>query len=379
MPKIDPNSQEWSPAARWILKELDIAPRIHPQCPSAATALTEDGKLFMVVSPQWDEWSNETRDWVLQHEAGHVAGGHFIRGMTLKTNVEKRGEEYDQMKFNKCCDAAIHYLIPKRPDELVEKMQSEVVTYDLLKIPPVPPEIAYDMVQEEGEEEGKECGREGFLSEAFPGQDKLSGKARARALIASIRGSQEIHGGLKGVIGSSSKMTLPQLAPAYPPWMVKLLTLMKRTVSYDQPVRKWTRETRMDVEPICMPGKGPQLGIAATFIVDMSGSMERDPLLRFFGAVEATPELANSEVGLFSDGVQGPVPVRMLRSLLDEAESGGTAFHQGATLRKPGVPVVWFTDGYPGDGWPEPHDTTEVWVMSTDVIPPHGICIRADE
>jgi hypothetical protein len=67
------------------------------------------------------------------------------------------------------------------------------------------------------------------------------------------------------------------------------------------------------------------------------------------------------------------------KRLLEECGGGGTSFQAGARKRRLGIPTVWITDGYTGDGWPEPHDTDEFWIINTDVVAPHGTTIHVEE
>lgn len=362
--------------AKWYLKELDEPPYIMEEIDVAATIYTEDGRMLCGLSPKWDEWTDHVKNEVLCHEAGHVAGGHDIRR-----------KEREPRKWNIICDAAIHY--SKGVDaKVVEEIGG--VTYEKIGLPPVPPEVGYDMLPDspctpkcqgnckgkpgEGHDPGEHqpgCGRDKHGS----GKD-LSSKATTRALIASVRGAAAIGEGATKSNGGGTR-EIPEVQPAYPDWMVDLLNQLKKVVSYDEPTRRWIKESRLDIEPIMMPGKAAKLGIACTFIWDLSGSISADEVGKFLSAVDATPELQGSEVVAFSDGVAGPRPVREARELLKECPSGGTQFHKGASKRRPGVPCVWITDGYTGDGWPQPHDSDEFWVINTDVIPPHGIRIQS--
>lgn len=369
--------------AKWFLKEIDEKPFFLDEIPTAATMYTQDGRMLCGINRKfWESLSEYDRNEVLCHEAGHVAGGHDVRR-----------QERDPKKWNIVCDAAIHYSKGVDP-KTVEKIGG--VTYDKLGIPPVPPEIGYDLLPDNPEGDGEcndpnakagkpgeggkvcnnpshhhGCGRD----QHGAGKDTPSQKAQSRALVASIRGAAAM--GQTGGQGSGSSRELPEVQPAYPDWMIELLTQLKKVVSYDESTRRWVKETRLDVDPIAMPGKAPKLGVKCTFIWDLSGSIGQEEVARFLGAVEATPELVGSEVVSFSDGVWGPRPVREVRELLAESQSGGTQFMKGASRRRPGVPCVWITDGYTGDGWPKAHDTDEFWVINTDVVPPHGIRIQS--
>ena len=326
----------------------------------AVTIYTKDGKMLCGLSKaQWDTWSPELQNEILCHEAGHVAGGHDIR----------MGDR-DPRKWNVVCDAAIHYSGGVKP-EAVEELGG--VTYEKLGIPPVPPEIGYDMLPDEPSENGGEsCGREDHNH-----GEELSGAARTRATIASIRGAAEL--GKLGSQGNGQPRSIPESMPHYPDWMVDLLQRLKKAVAYDDSVRRWTRETRRDVDPIMMPGRAPKMGVACTFIWDLSGSIGEESVKKFLGAVDATPELAGSEIVAFSDDVVGPYPVSQAQRCIEDCNSGGTQFHKGASKRRPGIPCVWITDGYTGDGWPDPHDSDEFWVINTDVEPPHGIRIQSKD
>ncbi len=329
--------------------------------PIAATIYTKDGRMLCGLSPDWEKWSDELKNEVLCHESGHVAGGHDIR-------LQDRD---NPMLWNVVCDAAIHH--SGGVEEWAIK-ELHGVTYDTLQIPPVPPEIGYDMLKQKMQEDGHGggCGRH-----EHGDKEEMSPEAKTRAIVASIKGAAEM-GGLNGGQGASGQTRIiPDVIPNMPDWMIQLLDMLKKAVAYDNPVRRWIKETRLDVDPIMMPGKAPKLGVACQFIWDLSGSIGHEDVARFLGAVDATPELAGSVISAFSDTAAGPHPVRDARKLIDECPSGGTSFMAGAATRITGIPVVWITDGYTGDGWPAPHDSDEFWVINTDVQPPHGIRIQS--
>lgn len=357
--KLPPQSK-LSPGAKWFLKEIDEPPFLSDEIPIAATIYTKDGRMLCGLNPKWDTWTEELQNEVLCHESGHVSGGHDVRKM------DRENHEL----WNVVCDAAIHH--SGGVEEWAIK-ELDGITYDILQIPPVPPEIGYDMLIKDMPPPSEGCGRhKGGAGDGQP----MSPEAKTRAIVASIRGAAEM-GGLKGNTSSGSTRPIPEVIPNLPDWMIDLLTRLKKAVAYDEPVRRWIKETRLDIDPIMMPGKAPKLGVACLFVWDLSGSIGAEEVGRFLGAVDATPELAGSQIVAFSDGVAGPRPVREARLLIDECPSGGTRFHVGASKRISGVPTVWITDGYTGDGWPEPHDADEFWVINTDVQPPHGIRIQS--
>lgn len=363
-----PPKELLTPGAKWYLKEIDGGPYVNASIPLAATAYTKDGKMYCLVGEKWDEFTDEMKVEILAHEAGHVAGGHDIRQGDRKAIVQDANGNQVSL-WNLCGDAAIHYSGGVQEWAIKE---FHGVTYDNLGIPPVPAEIAYEMLLEKipsAESMGVGCGRLGPDGEMSP-------EAKSRSLVASIRGAAEI-----GAMGTGSHSghgrPIPDVIPSIPDWIHEVLARLKKAVSYDDPVRRWVKETRRDVEPIMLPGRAARLGVACTFIGDASGSMSDEDLGKLFGAVEATPELAGSEFVIFSSEAMGPVPIREWRRLVAECGGGGTSFMAGAALRRPGVPVVWLTDGYTGDGWPEEHDADELWVITTSVEPPHGVRIQA--
>lgn len=347
-----------TPGARWYLQEIDDGLIVNEDIDIAATAYTHDGEMLGLVGKNWESYSDALKVEILAHEAGHVSGGHDFRR-----------NDRDPQLWNIVADAGIHYSGGVAP-WAVEELHG--VTYDALGIPPVPIEIAYDMLKgsiPNNPQMG--CGRHNGPQ----GEEEMSADAKNRALVAAIRGAAAV-----GQLGSKEGrgIVVPEVLPSFPNWIHEVLERLKKSVAYDDPQRRWIKETRRDVDPIMLPGRAARLGVACTFVGDASGSMiDPDTLSLFFGAVEATPELANSEFVIFSDHALGPVPVREWRKIFDQCSGGGTSFQAGAKLRRPGVPSVWLTDGYTGDGWPEPHDSDEFWVISTDVVPPHGVRIQA--
>lgn len=359
-----PSKDLMTPGVKWYLKELDREPFIDEHIPIAATVYTKNGQMWCVLGKNWPDLRPELQVEILAHEAGHVAGGHDIR----------LGDR-DPRLWNIVCDAAIHYSGGVQA-WAVEEVGG--VTYERLELPPAPPEIAYDMLKQKlpPQGSGEGCGREHGGEVCGASSEEMSEAAKARALIAAVRGSQEI-GGSRGSQGGGAAREIPDVIPAVPAWVQEVLHRLKRAVNYDDRSRRWIRETRRDVDPIMLPGRSARLGVACTFIWDLSGSISHEDVATFLAAVDGTPELQGSEVVAFSDIAVGPRPVRYARELAAECPSGGTQFHAGAALRRSGVPVVWITDGYTGDGWPEPHDVEELWVITTEVEPPYGTKIKA--
>jgi Putative metallopeptidase domain len=358
-----PPQDMMTPGVKWYLKELDREPFIDEAIPIVATVYTKAGQMWCVLGKNWLDLRDELRVEILAHEAGHVAGGHDVRL-----------QDRDPRLWNIVCDAAIHYSGGVQA-WAVEEVGG--ITYERLELPPAPPEIAYDMLKSKlpPQGSGEGCGREhgGGMCEL----GGMSEEAKARALVAAIRGAS-VAGGFSGSQGGGIVREIPDVIPPVPAWVQEVLHRLKRAVNYDDRSRRWIKETRRDVDPIMLPGRSARLGVACTFIWDLSGSISHEDVTIFLAAVDGTPELQGSEVVAFSDIAVGPRPVRYARELAAECPSGGTQFHVGAALRRTGVPVVWITDGYTGDGWPEPHDSEELWVITTEVEPPHGIKIKVN-
>lgn len=300
-----------------------------------------------LVGANWNTLSDQDQAEILAHEAGHVAGGHSMR-------VKDRNKTL----FNVVCDAAIHYAGVVSP-ELIARLG--LVTFDLLKIPACPPEIAYELLPKNRTGRGGGgCGREEFT--------EVDSRSRARAILASLRGAAALRGSTAPGTGRS----IPETILPRPLWIDTVIRQLQKAVAYDACVRTWWRETRRDVEPLLLPGHGPRYGVAAVILIDSSGSIGNTDLAMFLAAVESTPELWTSQVSIFGNEATELVPIHRAREMITQHGGGGTRFEAAAARRIPGVTAVWLTDGCPNDGWPAPHDAPEIWVLTTDVQPPQS-------
>jgi len=86
------------------------------------------------------EQADRDRELLLKHEATHLALQH----------IERAGER-DHAKFNAVCDAAIHYhWTPEMIARIDKLIDAAVCTYARMNLDPLPPELAYAQLCEDG-------------------------------------------------------------------------------------------------------------------------------------------------------------------------------------------------------------------------------------
>tara|TARA_R110002012_G_scaffold233843_1_gene407252 strand:- start:1095 stop:1586 length:492 start_codon:yes stop_codon:yes gene_type:complete len=116
------------------------------------------------------------------------------------------------------------------------------------------------------------------------------------------------------------------------------------------------------------PGKARRRGWKGVWIIDASGSIDRDSVNEMLSGAVATPELEASEVVVFDTSYYGPFDVFDTEGIQEAiSECGGGTKIKGCAdwLDSIGYdiePRVWLTDGCSSDGLP-PARPEDIWVQ----------------
>jgi hypothetical protein len=362
----DPRLGQWFPperltaGLRHFILEVD-AVEVDARVPTMATRI-ERGKITLMLSPASTEWHLEARIEGLAHECGHICLGHRARGERLAARL---GEPLNHEAWNAVGDATIHACGVARADVLDTVVPGGVVTFERLKLPECPAEVAYEMLPKVPlVGAGTSCGRH-----AFAEQDAES--AGRAAVLGAVISALEPERWSRGASNNPSVgVTIGELPPV-PRWIRRVLSFLTTLPRRDERRRSWQREhRRLGYD---LPGRVRAAASGALFIADGSGSTQAD-FPTFVSAVAGTPELRFSDVVFFDTAVTAVVPVSSRAAVLAEAKKvgGGTDFLPPAALRTPDRISVWITDGYPCGEWPGPGPMGDIWIITTDVRPPHG-------
>lgn len=358
-----------SPGIAAFLAVVDQV-KYDPQLPHPAATSLIKGRLELSLGQSYVEQPEALRKDILHHEAYHFYISTIPR-MVAKCGPLQQTEEYrqDMALWNLVTDAAIHYGMPD--SELVKS--GLVVTWEKLGLVPTNCELAFDLLKERVKEHQAPGGGCGSCQHS---RDDGTWESQMKAIGAAAKMGQheEFSSFARGIQGGEGRGAGAYLEAAPPPaWIRETLDYLVAQCGEDRR-RSWRRENRAHGD---LPGRSYRRGRSGLFLIDSSASIDDDTLRQFLGAVMSTPELAGSECAIFDSRVTRRAPVRQAKKLLESHGRGGTAFAPPAALRQPGESVVWLTDGYPCDGWPPEHEGPEVWCITTDVRPPHGVRVQA--
>ncbi len=332
---------------------------VRPDIPTSATALTDKGELLLLLGDMYMNGSDFDRREMLKHEATHFYLNHLVRFPGEKT-------QQDMMLWNLVIDAAQHYLGGCHCDSPM------AVTWEKLELSPMSPELAFELLKENmPESPPTSCGS----MEHSSASDSLAAKIK-RMEAAGVMGREkefaEMTKCITGGRGHRDGAYLELLPP--PTWIRETFEHLLSKVA-DERRRSWRRENR---QSRLLPGRSYSYGVGALFLIDSSASIDSSTLQMFMSAVQSTPELAGSSCVIFDDEASARVPASAVQSTLASWGRGGTSFGPPAAMRQAGEAVVWLTDGYPCDSFPEPHTDAELWCITGDVVPPHGVRIQVE-
>ena len=365
----------------------------------------KNGRVELWLGPLFRNCKDDkARQHMLRHECFHVMLDH-----------QKRQEERDIELWNQVTDCAIHaggavdwQLIDKACD-------IETCTYERLNIPAMPPEIAYDWLEEKSRGDGfgpagqptteTQQGRPGGEGASVepksepevkttgcgrgPVQSDTDEKSQAKEaeIVAEVLQSWEaeveesgydgsLDGLMNGVantdnagVGHGSGRDRPEIYKV-PNWVLEVLDrLLERHNSKAERARTWTKEHRY-IESGLLPGMRPRKGWEGVWCIDASGSIDKEAVEQMLSAVVQTPELAGSDVAVFDDGLvhSDLIPVHNIEAIQQAIASagGGTSIKKTSKqideLTDEAIPKVWLTDAYSSDGLPE-ESQDELWVL----------------
>ena len=350
----------------------------------------KDGRVELLLGPLFLNCKDdEARQHMLRHECFHIMLDHHAR----------QGEREDNI-WNQVTDAAIHaggavdwQLIDKACD-------IETVTYERLGIPPMPPELAYDLLSNGGgpgpgpnpgpfdgpSGQGKTppesgCGRGKVKSDSDEKSQSKMAEVVAEVLQSweaeieesDYHGQFDSLGGIseteKAGIGRGNGRERPEIYKV-PAWVDEVLErLLERHNAKLDRDRTWTREHRY-IDSGLLPGQKRSKGWEGVWCIDASGSIDHEAVNQMMSAALQTPELVGSMVAVFDNGLVHDelIPVHDMEAIQDAISKagGGTAIKQAGQqideLAGEHSPKVWLTDAYSSDGLPE-ESPEELWVM----------------
>lgn len=347
---------------------------VHESIPIAATAI-KDGHIILLLGSLYLRLSNQGRAEILKHECGHFLMGHLARA--LDRNLDK---------WNKVCDASIHFsgicdwqgvevesasigwpLVSVTYERLIDKTTE-------LPMMPMPPEISYERLKDDDEQEG--CGF------ARHGSDDGSNKSLVRRIVVAQRIASADPDFFKALTGGAGHESSSRMAPELKgprPWIRQVIQYLIDSRERGERRRSWRREHRVSD---LLPGQSRRFSKGGKFFLDASGSIPDDQLGEFLACVQATPELNGSDVSVFDTEASEPIPITDIKRIVETCKrmGGGTHIKGVGEAHRDERPAIWITDAYTGDGWPRKHTTTEVWcVWGKGPTPPNGVTIHIPE
>lgn len=369
-----------SPGVAAFLSCVDRV-KVERTFPTSATAIIK-GKLTLILGKAYLAAEDDvSRNEFLLHEASHFYNATLARfpdkpargWQKSMSHEEREALQQNALLWNLVMDAAQHGLGGCHQDD------PDVITWERLKLSPMSPEMAYAILKErvaqgknpDGSEQGNSpspCGT------CMHSQDDGTTESFLKGL--ETQGKMESSGEFKNRdrMGGTGRGEGAYVEASPPPsWIRETLDYLLSRRG-DERRRSWRRENRCHRD---LPGRSAVSGYAGLFLIDASGSISDVELGMFLGAVMSTPELKNSQCAVFDHEVSPTAPVSQAQELLKQYGRGGTDFGPPAALRVPGETAVWLTDGYPCGPWPDEHDGPELWCITTDVRPPHGVRIQA--
>ena len=349
----------------------------------------QKGRATLYLGKLFREADTETQEAMLKHEAFHFLMGHQQRGEAIT--------DCDKELFNRCCDAAIHGEYSNVNWQKIEAGTGiKVVRFETLGIDEMPPEQAYELLKQKGPEpqqgHGQGSGESGSPNgHGQPGScgnisrelsdDEPESQAKRTVIQAEITQGHQADcaesgefdgftgncdspistGGMSKGPGRSKPTVVKQ-----PAWVVEVLDrLLNSSQARTERTRSYSREHRYLGE--MFPGKARRKGWQGVWIIDASGSIDKDSVNQMLSAAIGTPELESSEVVVFDTKFYGPFDIFDTQEIEDAiSKCGGGTYIKGCAdwLDSIGYdiePRVWLTDGHSADGLPEQRDE-DTWV-----------------
>jgi hypothetical protein len=391
-----PDEEYLRPGVITFLAHVDTV-LVDNRVPTCATGLYK-GKLLLLLGERYLACEDqEARGEMLAHECAHFLMGHLGR----------RGERQPR-PWNAVIDASLHW-VGAADWQLIEEAMNKgwkgeqpirLVTFERLldkdtnmPMAPMPPEMAYERLpvvtvvcdgncDEHGPgghdtQEGEGCGsmehsHHDGSTESMTKRVITAGKVISadKEFAARLRGESSQNAGL----GRGSRLA-PDLPPPAP-WIRQTLQWLIHGRKRAQRRRSWRRENRSF--PV-LPSKVRLHTLGGLFIIDASGSISDDMMGEFLSAVMHTPELKGSEVVIFDSYWTDYIPITDHATIMAKVKEmgGGTTIRAvGQAYKHDPRPRVWITDGYSGDGWPDPHTAADIWcVWDQGPTPPHATAV----
>lgn len=334
-----------------------------------AAATDFDSKTIWIPRASWDARDDRVRAGILEHEVNH-----WLMGYPLLARKLRRDGPVDPLTLNLASDAVIHHHLPHLP-ELVPGS----VTFERLGLPPMgvvpayhalrnrPPQLCGAGAGQNDDAAAQRCGGLGQCDagahpcgsqpDISPGGVIALAEAIARASTA--RDYPHEHFTQQAWVDPGWGRGVDQAPP--PPWVWVLVRLLRGQAAWEPRPVVWREHAAL---PDCFGIGAERKSLDLDLILDVSGSITDEAVAAAVAALDEKP-LRRVRVLVFSTDtvVVDRSDVSTVREVIARIGGGGTCFLPPATQRRAGVPAVWVTDGYPGDGWPKEHPGGDWWVI----------------
>jgi len=304
----------------------------------------------------------KTRVAVLIHEVHHVLNKHFLRGEALGDFSRK---------MNVAADLAINSMIREEFPQLskmpwcypgaFELPEDKIFEWYYRNIPEQDECIGIGISGEDrSDAEGgaKESHKDWKdFDESF---DKIIDAAIKDKVKQSVRRAGNIPGEAKELVDAILKE--PTI-----PWQHLVKMFSNRVLSSTRSCSWKRKNRRTSCEYI--PGKKRNWETDLVLIIDVSGSVSAEDFIEFKSEIKQIFSLVKSLVIIMVDGkIQAEYTLRNIDQI-ELIGRGGTCFIPALERAKELNPggIIFFTDGYPCDGWGDPMNNI-MWVICSGGI-----------
>ncbi len=325
-------------------------------CPTAATALDQDGNLTTFVGELVANAPLDVQVEVLKHELAHIVGRFWQR---MEALPEPKPLNVAQL-FNIAHDAAIH----EAGCCDLAKVETILppVTCAKLGVEPAPAEEIYQELLKKSDKVTVSCGRADFIDQIVkdgkaldpiehPISEKLSEAFQSALSNHFYGGKQQSHG-----------RTLTGTLPPTPEWAKQLYKYMEELMGEERlPERSWVRGPSRRHE--LLPGwPRVQPSHSAVLMLDASGSMSDNVLLQAVAAAQSVG--LSVTVRVWSTFTSAPLPPdpATIRGEIERHGGGTTARHCAQVIEHEKC-VIWISDTESADGLPGERKGW-VWVVT---------------
>lgn len=358
--------------------------------PSIETAHTTGREIAW--NPSYVETlTDEELRFILLHETLHCAHQHMWR-----LPADERGNMAADHEINLTLEGIPDIKMPE--GGLADPQYRGMACEDILSLLPEPePSGGGGGGDGEGEEQGgasDPCGTFGAPASDPSGNGRGTPQAEAQASQelrdkwdgAVIQAAQAAQALGAGDIPGDMQRVLDKIRHQSVDWRREMSDFVKSSMSTRN---DWSRSSRRQAwQPVIYPRKRVDDLGTVIFVRDTSGSID-DKVCAAYSALITECISETGCRGLLFD-VDTKIQAEYELSGFEECPltakgGGGTSFRpifkkadelMGAGEHVAGI--VYLTDMYPSDGWPDPSDIATLWLATTDVQPPFGRAVRIE-